>query len=583
MTMPYSEQELQTRLRLGEDNGWEFKQVEFRGDEPTSPQRSVWADEIVAFANASGGTLLLGVDDDGSVSGMSRTQLDAVERMVSEICRDSISPEIYAEIYRSEIDGRAFLLVQTPVGHAQYERDGRSYIRVGSSKRLMSSDERLRLAQRRGQARFRGVDEQPVSGTGFRTLSEQLWKPLLSAEGLADPQTGLEKLGLLISNEHGRQQATVAGVLLCSEQPHEWLPQAVITAVAYRSDHPADGQIDARVIEGPLNRQVADGVAFAMRNMRTGALKSPGREEFPEYSDRAIFEALVNAVAHRDYSLRGSRIRMRMFSDRIEISSPGSLPNGLTIDKMGVRQSTRNQVLASILSRLRAAGVQGAGSRQYFMDRRGDGVLIIQQETEALTGTIPKFELFNDSELRITIPKASPSPVAHSVQVTIRSNGQPIPEADILALYPNQTWTRAVTDHEGSAPLKLYATHLPMTIYVAAPGMTAHVSHEWTPAEQELAIDLDPLPMGGSTTFAEGTGHLPGLSGTLNPILDSHGRTYLYASNISINDGEPQPVTFQPGNEELHLVDSNGHGLVVRIVAINGRSSLIEYRSEDAA
>ena len=119
-----------------------------------------------------------------------------------------------------------------------------------------------------------------------------------------------------------------------------------------------------------------------------------------------------------------------------------------------------------------------------------------------------------------------------------------------------------------------------MTVFAAAPGCAAHVEREWIPAQRPLALDLAPLSGGGSVIFPEATGHLPGLSGRLNPILDTRNRTYLYASNISIGGGQQQPVSFVPGKEELHLVDSNGQGLLVRIAAITGRSSLLEYRAE---
>ena len=182
-------------------------------------------------------------------------------------------------------------------------------MRVGSAKQPMAPDERMRLAQRRGQARFISFDEQAIAGTGFATLDERLWKTLLSAEGLADPQLGLEKLGLLATDEHGAVRATVAGVLACTQQPEQFLRGAGIAAVRYRGTGRASGQADAQEISGPINQQITQALAFAERNMRVGARKAPARENLPEYSTRAIFEGLVNAVVHRDYSIRGSRIR----------------------------------------------------------------------------------------------------------------------------------------------------------------------------------------------------------------------------------------------------------------------------------
>ena len=113
-----------------------------------------------------------------------------------------------------------------------------------------------------------------------------------------------------------------------------------------------------------------------MRNMAVGARKDPARGERPQYSERAVFEALVNAAAHRDYSIHGSKIRVFMFDDRMEIYSPGALPNTLTIDSLPLRQVTRNECVTSLLNRCPAAiGAETAGRRS-FMEKRGDGVPI---------------------------------------------------------------------------------------------------------------------------------------------------------------------------------------------------------------
>ena len=578
MTMPYSDDEIRSRLRLGEDSGWEFKEVEFHGDRPTRDHRSDWADEVAAFANASGGVLLLGVTDAGDVPGMSRERLEEVERLVGEIPRDSIKPVIRLEAYRLELDGRSLILVAVPEGHAQHDSPGGSYVRVGSSKQPMTPDERMRLAQSRGQVRFTSFDEQIVRETGFATLDEELWKPLLSAEGLSGPEVALEKLGLLATDEQGVTRATVAGVLVCTAQPEQFLPNAGVTAVRYRGTDRSSGQIDAQEITGPINLQITQALGFAVRNMRVEARKTPAREDLPEYSTQALFEAIVNAVVHRDYSIRGSRIRLSIFSDRLELCSPGALPNNLTIESMGERQSTRNEVLTSVLGRMDAGAVEGAGGRGYFMERRGDGVPIIRRETRELTGREPEFRLIDGSELCLTLPAAEPDSGPASVVITVRRDGLLLADADVLALFPNNTWKRASTDANGEALLELHSVHLPMTVYVAADGCAAHVEGGWIPSERALAVKLVALPGGGSVVFPEGTGHTPGLAGRLNPILDTSFRTYLYASNIAINDGQQQPVRFVPGEEELRLTDADGRELLVRIVAITGRSSILEYR-----
>ena len=342
--MAYRDEDIRTQLQLGEDAVWEFKAVEFAGSRPRSPRRDDFADEMAAFANADGGVLLCGVTDDGEVQGMSREQIVALDSLLVETSTDSIRPAIRIRTYHRQLDGRPFMLVEVPEGDSQHDSPGGSYIRVGGSKRSMTSDERLRLAQRRGQARFLWFDKQTVGGTGFGTLDEVLWKSLLSAEGLVDPELALEKMGLLAPDENGTMRATVAGVLLCSSAPEEWLPNACVTATCYRGTDRASGQLDSQTIVGPINRQITHALTFAVRNMGIAARKEPARQDLPQYSENALFEALVNAVVHRDYSIKGSRIRLSMFEDRLELCSPGSLPNNLTIESMGDRQSTRNEV-----------------------------------------------------------------------------------------------------------------------------------------------------------------------------------------------------------------------------------------------
>lgn len=575
--MSYQDEDIARQLRLGEDSHWEFKRIEFTGNRPKSPSRDDLADEIAAFANANGGVLLCGVTDTGEVQGMSREQLNALDSLLVETSTDSIKPAVRIHIYHRELEGKSFVLVEIPEGDSQYESPSGSYLRVGGAKRRMTSDERLRLAQRRGQARFPSFDKQDIPGTGFNTLDESLWKPLLSVEGAANPESALAKLVLLAPDEAGITRATVAGVLLCTQNPERWLPNACITATRYRGGDRVSGQVDAQEITGPLNRQIAEAMAFMMRNMQIAARKEPARVDLPQYSEKALFEALVNAVVHRDYSIQGSKIRLSMFEDRLEIQSPGSLPNNLTVDSMAVRQATRNEALTSVLGRMPVRGIQGSEDRQYFMERRGDGVPIILHETRELCGKPPIYELIDESEVRLTIPAAVQEQSPARAVITVRSSGQPLPGANLLVLFPNKTWKRATTNEYGEASVDLHTTHLPMTVFTAASGYAAHLIREWMPNLGALAIELDTLREGGAVIFSEATGYIPGLKGRLNPIRDTHDRTYLYASNIAINEGKQQPVHFVLG-EDLRLTDAEGSELLVRIVNIVGRSALLEYR-----
>ncbi len=573
--------EIRQRLRLGEDSGWEFKQIEFSGDRPTSPRREDLADEMAAFANANGGVLICGVSDDGRLQGMSSGQMAALDRLLVEVSTDAVEPSLRVNVHHRELDGKAFVLVDVSRGDSVHERAGRAFIRVGASKRRLGGDERLRLAQRRAQSRYLWFDRQVVPQTGFHTLRERLWEPLLSAAGASDPRRALENLKLLASDEADVDRATVAGVLLCTDSPQQWLPQATIMATLYRGKDRASGQIDSQEIEGPLPAQIADAVKFVVRNMRVSARKTPAREDAPQYNKAAVFEAVVNAVVHRDYSMSSRRIRLSMFKNRLEIDSPGQLPNGMTIDGMDSIQATRNEVLASVFGRIPVGDVPGSDHRRYMMERRGDGVSIILKETRETAGVVPEYRVVDESNLVLAIPAARLELVRSDATVTVHSEGEPLAGVDVLALFPNRTWQRATTDEAGEAEFDLYTTHLPMTVYAAAPTYAAGLAREWTPHQGGLLLELAPLPDGGAVIFPNATGNVPGLRGRLNPKRDASDRTYLYADNIAIDEGRQQPVSFRLG-KPLRLTDAFGVEMSVTIVDVVGRSALVEYRSFQA-
>lgn len=564
-------------MRLGEDSRWEFKEVVFAAGAVKAPRQRDFADELAAFANGRGGFLLCGVTDDGRVQGMTRVQMDAVERVLVEACSSSVKPPIDAHISRMEAGGGPLLVVEVPPGYAQHDSPGGCYRRVGSSKRRMTSDQRLRLAQQRGQARFVWFDRQSVPGTGIETLTNRLWKPLISASGATNTLAALQNLRLLVRDDGDVLRATVAGILLCTDDPQRWFPNASIMATLYSGGDRASGQHDAQEITGPFQEQIAGAVRFVLRNMRVAARKTPGRVDIPQYSIEAVFEAVVNAVAHRDYSVQGQRIRLSMFADRMEIYSPGALPNGMTIENMEVSQSTRNDVIASVFGRVAVVGIPGSGNRQFLMERRGDGVAAILRRTRETSGRDPVYRLIDESNLGLTIPAASLEFVPAHATVSVRSSAGPLPGADVLILFPNNTWKRAVTGENGETTVALYTTHLPMRVFVAAIGYSAHVGKEWIPGRGGMVVELDDIPAGGAVLFPEGTGYVPGLAGRLNPIRDGRDRTYLYASNITIEQGRAQPVHFVL-EEELSLTDAEGREVLVRMVDIAGSSALIEYR-----
>lgn len=163
--------------------------------------------------------------------------------------------------------------------------------------------------------------------------------------------------------------------------------------------------MDAADITGPLDRQVGDACRFVARNMKTQAFKTLGRVDAPQFDMTAVFEALVNAVAHRDYSIAGARIRLRLFADRLVLFSPGGLPNTMTVDSLPLRQFCRNETIASLLARCPVpVGLLGVETeRRTLMDRRGEGVPLILERSERLSGRRPEYRLIDDQELLLII------------------------------------------------------------------------------------------------------------------------------------------------------------------------------------
>ena len=138
--------------------------------------------------------------------------------------------------------------------------------------------------------------------------------------------------------------------------------------------------------------------------MKIRASKHHGRIDRPQFDITAVFEAVVNAVAHRDYSIHGSKIRLRMFEDRLEIYSPGAISNAMTIESLAHLQSTRNEVITSLLAKLPVPDLPYLDTdRRTMMDRRGEGVPVIINRSEKLSGRLPEYRLFDEAELMLTI------------------------------------------------------------------------------------------------------------------------------------------------------------------------------------
>ena len=408
--------DLLKQIALGEDSLLELKAVEFKGDKVVGPHKDSMADELAAMANTTTGLLVLGVDDKTrKILGIPAEKLDLVETWLLAVCNDSIDPPLYCVIRKlivPEGDGneKTIMRIDVPRSLFVHKSPNGYFHRIGSSKREMKPDFLARLFQQRSQARLIRFDEQIVSESSLEDLNPKLWNRFRTVISPEEDREFLEKMKLIAKDEDGKIRATVSGILMASDMPESFISSAFIQVVCYRgTERNAAYQLDAKDITGPLDVQIRDACRFVERNMRVYAVKAPNRIETPQFSMNAVFEAVTNAVAHRDYAIYGSKVRLHLFADRLEIFSPGTIPNTMTVESISERQSSRNELISSLLARC-PMNVDAVNSRRSFiMDKRGEGVPIIITESRELSGIRPEYVLIDDSELKLTI-FAAPSP-----------------------------------------------------------------------------------------------------------------------------------------------------------------------------
>lgn len=304
------------------------------------------AETMVAFANADGGTLVVGVDEAGRATGeVYPEDVEAAVQAAVRRCR----PPVQVEWDQEEIAGGFAFFIRVPRSVELHSLDdGRVLIRAGAENRPLSGEEIRQLASTKSTGDF---EAQVVPGARREDLDDEVvgefvgrWEEKQGRQWTRSADELLFQMGAL--NEEGKP--TVAGLLLFGSEPRVYLPQSGVVFVKFPGTEPRgeDGRAGygrREEISGPLPRVVQRTWAVVMEEMRVGAVvKGLEREEKTEYPPAAVREALVNAVAHRDYRLQGRRIEIRMFADRMEIISPGGLPGYITLDNIVEEHYSRN-------------------------------------------------------------------------------------------------------------------------------------------------------------------------------------------------------------------------------------------------
>ena len=394
--------ELLELIANGENSGVEFKRDDIRPEQ--------LAKEVVAMANFQGGRVLLGVEDDGTVSSIQRPDL---EEWVMNIFQNKIHPMIlpfYEEVKLD--DGKTVAVVSFPIGISKpyvLRHSGKEeiYIRVGTTSRLATREQQMRLFELGGMLH---TEVMPVPRTDMSCLDDARLMNYIR-DILRDPdvpqspeawQARLLGLGFL-TEAAGNICCTIAGLILFGKNPRRYLKQAGLRVMAFQGDDKEYQAALDEIIDGPMvgrwdidqgdKRLVDGGVIERFMEAMTPFISQESahvneelrREMHWFYALEAVREALINALAHRDWT-RFVEIEVSAYSNRLEIISPGTLPNSMTVEKMKAGQrSPRNTIVMEVL-------------RDYgYVDYRGMGVRTkIVPLTKALTGKEPEFELTED-------------------------------------------------------------------------------------------------------------------------------------------------------------------------------------------
>lgn len=403
--------ELLKKIPLGEDSFLEFKEIEIKGRRVVNPNAESMAGECTAFANAYGGVILLGVKDSGEIVGISPDQLPIAQQWIENICQNNCDPPlnpIIVKIVLPGVDGSQVTVIKVEIFKSIFAHTtsgGLWYHRVGSSKQKLSPQTLARLLQQRSQGYV--FEEKIISQASFDDLDLKLYRKYHELRQLGPIDEMLVPLSNIFINlkiagqEEGKIVPTVTGMLMFGKNPQKYLPNATIDCAIYSGTLPDSNRlVNATQCTGTIGEQIVRAMEFVKRYAEApGQKDESGRQDILQYSLRAVHEAIVNAAAHRDYSIIGSNIRLFMFDDRIELTSPGRLPNTVTIESLytGAIPYRRNQILVGFLKDYVSPLTMRA-----FMESRGEGVLLILRESEKISGRKPLYEEVGET-VKLTI------------------------------------------------------------------------------------------------------------------------------------------------------------------------------------
>lgn len=364
--------------------GAELDDVEAKRAAGGMPQRLF--ESLSAFANRpGGGVVLLGLDETRGFRPVGVGDAQRLQERISSLASDGMEPQLRPRYCVDVIDRATVVAVEIDemvheLKPCYYKRAGQtsgSYIRVGNSNRRMSEYEIFGYVSARTQPTF---DEGPVLEATQSDLDsgrldlylQQLSRVRPDAGFLSQPREEALKQLHVIREVDGVAHPTRAGLLVFGSNPQLFEPQLVITFVQYygtTEDEPGPHDerfLDNRKFEGPIPDMIRRAVGHVMAAIKKSSIVDGlFRRDLPEYPMEAIREAVVNAIAHRDYSnyARGSYVQIRLFADRLEVQSPGGLFGPVTVDNIEEEQSTRNRTLMRMMEDMQLVENRGSGVR----------------------------------------------------------------------------------------------------------------------------------------------------------------------------------------------------------------------------
>ncbi len=384
-----TQHELDTIIQSGEGYKTEFKRS----------LNTDFSKELSAFANSSGGKILLGVEDNGAVSGVviDNTLRSKIAMMAYE-CDPSISVEL--ESFKN------ILVVHVPEGaNKPYRCTAGFYIRNGASSSKLGTAEIIGFIQTEGRVKWDELRSRSAAyPANLDTAGIERYKKLSGITASLTNDELLTNLGLVYHDE-AIPVINNTGVLFFMQTPSLLIPQITVTAVVYKGTTKVT-VLDRKTFDGGIISNIDETILFLKRHLNLSyEIKETQRKEILEIPEVVLREAVVNAVAHRDYFEKGATAMIEIFDNRVEISNPGGLPAGLKPEDFGKRTLSRNPLITALLHR--------AG----YIEKLGTGILRMRQEMAAAGLPEPQFHF--TGFFTITLPRVHTPEKAISLSLNV--------------------------------------------------------------------------------------------------------------------------------------------------------------------